>query len=244
MVQVSLEPDDFRNEVLAHLPASELELLSNNLSHVTLERDELLCKARDQIERIYFVERGVVSASVMDDDKRVQIGLVGRDGFAGCATVYSPQALSYWQIEVLIRGDAWMIPASVFHECLDKAPILRKRAVEQAQIFIGQVAQTSLCNNQHRLTQRLARWLLVTRDKARTDDLPLSGELIASALGPSRMGVQMSLRDLEEKALVRSSRLRTQILDPYGLEQAACHCYAHLRAFTEKVEASGGAQKT
>ena len=137
------------------------------------------------IERIYFVERGVVSASVMDGDKHVQIGLVGRDGFAGCATVYSPEALSYWQIEVLIRGDAWMIPASDFHECLDKAPVLRKRAVEQAQVFIGQVAQTSLCNNQHRLTQRLARWLLVTRDKARTDDLPLSGDLIASALGPS-----------------------------------------------------------
>ena len=227
--------------MLARLPAPELALLYNNLSHVKLEKDELLCRAGDPIERVYFVERGVVSASVMDGDKHFQIGLVGRDGFAGCATVYAPQGLSYWQIKVLIRGDAWMIPAGVFYDCLDKAPVLRKRAVEKAQIFIGQVAQTSLCNNQHRLTQRLARWLLVTRDKARTDDLPISGELIASALGPTRMGLEMSLRDLEKKDLVRSSRLRTQILDPLGLEEAACHCYSHLRAYSKKVEASGGA---
>ena len=236
-----LEPHAFKNDILAHLPSSELALLGDHLNHVMLETGNLLYKGGDRIERLFFVESGVVSASIIEGEKRFQIGMVGSDGVVGCAAINSPVAVSYWQIEVLIRGEAWMVPTAAFHTCLDQAPALRERVLEQAHILVGQIAQTSFCNNQHSVDQRLARWLLITRDKARTDDLALPSELVAKALGLSRIGLQFSLRKFEEKGLVRAGRLRTQILDRYGLEETACRCYEHLREFAGKINPSQSA---
>ena len=234
---MSTDPKAFKNNTLSRLPVTELNLIAHELTHVLLEPGASLCNAGDPIEKLFFIESGLVSAAILDTDKYVQVGMVGSDGFVGCSTMVSPNAISYWQVNVEIRGEALMIPTSLFHRYLDRAPTLRKFVEEQAQLFIGQVAQTSICNNRHSIPHRIARWLLIARDKARTDDLPLSSELIANGLGLTRIGLQMSLRDLEEKELVRATRLRTLILDRYGLEEVACNCYAHIRAFTERLEA-------
>ncbi len=235
---MSVESEPFTNHILSSLPRSELHLLANDLSHVALEPGESLCTAGSEIEQLFFIGHGVVSAAIKNGDKSVQLGMVGNDGLVGCAAVISPNAISYWDITVLVRGEAWAVPRLAFQKYLSIAPTLRRRAQEQAQVFVGQIAQTSICNSQHSLSQRVARWLLVTRDKAKTDDLPLTCELIASTLGLSPVSVRLSLSILAQRGFLRANRLRTHILDPYGLEEAACDCYSRLRRYAETVEAS------
>ncbi len=236
---MSVKAKSFNNHILLSLPASELYLLADDLSLVSLEPCESLCTAGNEIDQLFFIEHGVVSAVVRNGDKSVQLGMVGNDGLVGCAAVISPNAISYWDITVLFRGEAWAVPRLAFQKYLLIAPTLRRRAQEQAQVSVGQIAQTSICNSQHSLSQRVARWLLLARDKAEIDDLPLTCELIASTLGLSQASVRVSLTVLAERGLIRANRLRTHILDPYGLEEAACDCYSSLRRYAEMVEASG-----
>ena len=123
---MSIEAKSFNNHILSSLPASELHFLADDLSLVPLEPGETLCTAGSEIEQLFFIGHGVVSAAIRNDDKSVQLGMVGNDGLVGCAAVISPNAISYWDITVLIRGEAWAIPRLAFQKISPNCPDIKK----------------------------------------------------------------------------------------------------------------------
>ena len=170
-----------------------------------------------------------------DREERLEIGLIGREGMTGLQTVLGPDASTYNSIMVQAAGDAHRLPVNVFHEVTRTTPVLRRRLFQALEIFIAQISQTAVCNRQHVLSRRLARWLLAARDRASNDDLPLTQEFLAMMLGVQRPRVTIAVEALHKAGLVRTSRGHIIIEDRGGLELAACPCYGRLQTFTSSV---------
>jgi CRP-like cAMP-binding protein len=86
------------------------------------------------------------------------------------------------------------------------------------------------CNGTHGLKQRLARWLLMMRDRHDGDAMPLTQDLLAEMLGVHRPTVSHAVRDLERAGLIDCGRRRVTIVDRDGLIQASCECYGVVRS--------------
>ncbi len=110
-----------------------------------------------------------------------------------------------------------------------RVPAFRTLLLRYALVHHGQVARTAACNGRHHTDQRLARWLLMAHDRARTDEFPMTHEFLAMMLGVRRAGVTVAAGLLQRAGLVRYERGCVEVTDRPGLESAACECYGVVR---------------
>jgi CRP-like cAMP-binding protein len=115
--------------------------------------------------------------------------------------------------------------APALREAVEHCPALRGRCLRHVQVMLVQAAQGAACNARHELPERLARWLLMTRDRLDTDDLPMRQDFLAQMLGVRRAGVSVVATALQSTGVIRQGRGRIAILDRAGLEDQACNCY-------------------
>ncbi len=216
----------FRNELLRALPADELQALRPHLLPVTLVTSQVLHEAETPIDEVFFLESGLAFLTAdTRDHGLVEVGTTGRDGFVGLPALLSPEPVSVHRAFVQIPGRAHRLRAATLREMTETLPTLRDRCLRYVQVMLMQNSQIAACNARHELPGRLARWLLMSRDRIEGDDLPMTQEFLSTMLGVRRAGISVVANSLQGLGLIRQSRGRVTILDRAGLEEKACTCY-------------------
>lgn len=216
----------FRNELLRALPAGELQALRPHLLPVTLVTSQVLHEAEAPIDEVFFLESGLAFLTAdTRDHGLVEVGTTGRDGFVGLPVLLSPEPVSVHRAFVQIPGRAHRLRAATLREMAEALPTLRDRCLRYVQVMLMQNSQIAACNARHELPGRLARWLLMSRDRIEGDDLPMTQEFLSTMLGVRRAGISVVANSLQGLGLIRQSRGRITILDRAGLEEKACTCY-------------------
>jgi CRP-like cAMP-binding protein len=213
------------NRLLATLPKKEYERLLPNLKEIPLLFEDILYEPGEPILDVYFPTSGIVSLlAAVEDRATLEVGLVGREGMVGLPVFMEVKTSGNLAV-VQGEGSAFKMKASAFRrECQDGSslPRLLRR---YSHSLLTQISQTAVCNRFHPIEARLARWLLMTRDRMGADEFKLTQEFLSNMLGVRREGVNKAASTLQQQQLISYSRGALTILNGAGLESLACQCY-------------------
>ena len=217
------------NRILAWLPREANRRFLAGLTSVDLPLGQVLYQARTASRHVYFPNDCTVSLiAVADSANGLEVGLIGKEGMVGM-----PLALgaSGSPVRALVQGagSAMRMTSARFSRELKHNRPLQRSLERCAHVAMATAMQVAVCNNEHLLEARLARWLLMTRDRAASDKFRCTQESIALMLGVRRVGVTVAASALARRKLIRYSRGAMQILDSKGLLAASCSCYAVIR---------------
>jgi len=218
-----------RNRLLLALPSRDLRKLMSLLERVPCRREQILLEADSPLDHVFFPDSGVVSVlAVYSDGSTIEMATIGREGFAGVLAVFgtSKSLARYW---VQIPGSATKISRVAFTRAVQQMPSFRSLVYAYVQAFTEQILLSGACNGRHRLKERLARWLLMMRDRSDEDALPITQDLLAEMLGVQRPTITNAARELEREGLIKRGRQEVTILNRPGLMNASCECYQLLR---------------
>jgi CRP-like cAMP-binding protein len=223
-------PRGVENRILAALPGGELETLRAHLHRVTLTSSQVLHEANSPILDVFFVAAGVVSLTAdTHDNGQVEVGLTGREGFVGASVLLNPVPIAMHRAFIQVPGFAWRMTTEALRAALGQSAALRQGCLRHVEALMGQSAQVAACNARHTLPERLARWLLMVRDRMDGDVLPMTQEFLSIMLGVRRSGVSVAASTLEAAGLIRMQRGRVTVVDAVGLAAASCDCYRIIR---------------
>lgn len=226
------------NELLAALPAASYRRLEAHLETVPLVFGEVLHEPAKPFGHVYFPCSGFISLlSVVKPQKAAEICMVGIEGVAGLAAADGTK-VSQLRSVVQGAGSAMRLAASRFHAECASNPAWAHVLLRFANHLTAQAAQTSVCNRYHTIGLRLARWLLLTRDRMGSNTFDLTHQFLSGMLGVQRVGVTVAASELERLGLITYSRGKIWIVNPKGLEGAACECYKVVKGMR-----AGGAKK-
>ena len=218
-----------QNSLLAALPDEFYQRLSPQLEPVKLDHAAVLYEMEAPIDYFYFPFDAVVSlVTQMKDGRIVEVGLVGNEGMTGLSALLG-QKVSAERAIVQIPNGGTRIKAAVILDEFKRQGKVHDVLLKYANFFMRQIAQTAACNASHTVEQRLARWLLMCRDRIRSNELNLTQEFLAEMLGTRRATVNVAAVALQSAGLLKYNRGRIQIIDLPGLEGFACECYAAVK---------------
>ena len=224
-----------RNHLLTALPSGVLAALLPMMQPVTLDLRQVLYIAEAPIKAVYFMESGWTSLIVqLEDGLTAEVGLIGREGVVGMPLVYGVETA---HVEAVVQGPgaALCMNIGAFRQALDEHPSLRALLLRYGEFLHIQVTQTAACNGNHGLEQRLARWLLMSHDRANGDDLPMTQEFLATMLCVHRPSVTVAARILQRANLIRYGSGTITVIDRPGLEAAACECHGAVQRQYQKL---------
>jgi CRP-like cAMP-binding protein len=224
-------PSDWpRNRLLLALPAANLEGLLPEFEHIRCQRGEVLMDADSPLDHVFFPDSGVVSVvAVYADGSIIEMATIGREGCTGVQAVLGARRSSV-RLLVQIPGGAAKMSRASFTRAMGSMPSFRTVMYAYVQAFLEQVMVSVACNGAHSLKQRLARWLLMMRDRADDDALQITQSLLAEMLGVQRPTITNAARELERAGCIARGRREVTILDRQGLLGASCECYQLVRA--------------
>jgi CRP-like cAMP-binding protein len=213
------------NKLLAALPREDYQRLMVNLEPVTLTYGEVLYEPRQRIGHVYFPVEALVSLlTQVEVNHSLEVGMVGREGMVGIPLALGVD-ISANRALVQGTGTAMRMEATRFHQEFLQSVSLQHELYRFIHVKMAQVAQTAACNHFHRVEARLARWLLMTRDRTSSNDLYLTQKFLANMLGVRREGVALAANSLQKRKLIHYSRGHLNIINRRGLEATACVCY-------------------
>lgn len=223
------------NRLLGSLPQKERQRLLAGAERVELASGQVLGEPGDRILHAYFPLDCFISL-VMPVDRcaSLEVELVGGEGMVGVPLLLGVD-VSPLRLLVQGSGTALRIEAARFKREVDDSNLLRKKLHRYLFVLLAQLAQTAACNRFHLLDARLARWLLMTSDRAHSSDFHLTHEVLARMLGVRRVGVTNAAGALQKRRLVSYSRGDIRILDRAGLEAASCGCYQAVRDTYDRI---------
>jgi CRP-like cAMP-binding protein len=213
------------NGLLAALPGRSRHEFLANCERVELQFASILSESGERIQHVYFpIQSSISLLTTLSDGSRLGVGMIGDEGMLGTPLVLGVDASSHRAL-VQGGGSALKLSAAAFLGELDRLPQLRQQLNRYIQRLMSQLAQASVCTHYHLIEARLARWLLMTRDRAHCDRFHLTHEFLACMLGVRRVGVTRAASALFERGLISYVRGEINILDGAGLQRAACCCY-------------------
>ena len=219
-----------RNRLLLALPSSDLRQLVPKLERVFCEREQVLIDADSPLDHIFFPDSGVVSAvAVYADGSVIEMATIGREGCTGVQAVFGAK-ISSARFFVQIPGSAAKMSRPAFTRAMESIPSFRNLMYAYVHAFLEQVMVSAACNGAHSLKERLARWLLMMRDRSDGDELPITQDLLAEMLGVQRPTITNAAKELELAGLIERGRRQVTILHRRGLTQVSCECYQLVRA--------------
>lgn len=215
-----------RNRILAALLAAEYKHLLPKLERVTLKRGEIVYRANQKIDVVYFPEDAVVAmVDTTDDNSTVEVGIIGREGFVGI-NIFLGGAITPDKAIVQISGDAMKMKSKDLRKEIRFGSPLQRLLLDYTRAFLTVMSQSVACSQHHNVEQRLARWLLTMSDYVSTPEILMNQQTIAAMLGVRRSSISDAAHKFQADALISYRRSRITILDKSGLRKQSCECYA------------------
>lgn len=222
---MKLPSNPLTNQLLASLPEAEWQRWQPQMERVELKLGQVLYESGTTMHHVYFPTNAIVSLLyVMEDGASAEIAVVGHEGVVGIS-IFMGGGSTPSRAVVQSAGWGFRMRAAVIKEEFARSMPVLHLLLRYTQALITQMAQTAVCNRHHSLDQQLCRWLLLSMDRLKGNELIMTQELIANMLGVRREGVTEAALRLQKAGLISYARGHIQILDRPGLEQRTCECY-------------------
>ena len=213
------------NHLLTDLPELERNRLLADCELVDLVFAEILTEPNETMQYAWFPNQGFISLTVpVDKSSNLEVGLIGNEGMLGNTLVLGVTTAPLHSL-VQGAGQALRIPVANLLQQIKQSPILEAMLKKYLYVTMVQLSQTAACTRFHLVEARLARWLLMTRDRAESNEFRITQEFLAYMLGVRRVGVTRAATALHKRQLIKYHRGNITILDVKGLEASACSCY-------------------
>jgi CRP-like cAMP-binding protein len=223
------------NRLLASLPGKDRKRLLAECETVDLVFADILGKPGDRIERVYFPLDSCISlVTPLDGFAALEVGMIGNEGMLGITLALGVETSPLHAL-VQVKGQALRMDVASFRHEFDKSPALRRQLNRYIYVLMNQFAQTAACTRFHIVEARLARWLLMTQDRAHSDAFHLTHQFLSHMLGVRRVGVTKAATSLQNLDLIRYHRGDITILNRAGLLEAACPCYQTDKKSYERI---------
>lgn len=217
--------DTTHNKILAGLAEEEIYLLKKHSVTVNVGTREFFYKTGDHCDFVYFPLDCYFSlVRPVDNESQLEVGMVGREGVLGITACFGG-GLAPFDALAQGSGRAIRVPLEIVPKVMARCPELARRLGCYLHIGMTQVARSAGCAHFHRIDQRLARWLLLTHDRALSDSFPVTHQLLSDLLGVRRAGISAAASDLQKQELIYYRRGEITINDRMGLEAMSCPCY-------------------
>ena len=214
------------NHLIELLPRTDRRRLLALCEPVELQLAEVLCEPGALLRHVVFPIGGFVSlVALVDGSPGLEVGMVGREGMLGTQLALGVAAAP-WRAVVQGEGTAWRIGAAAFRVELARSPALKRGLDRYIHVLMAQLATSAACLRFHQIGPRLARWLLMSQDRAHADRFRVTQEFLAYMLGVRRVGITAAAGALQREGLIEYHRGDLTVLDRPGLEGAACTCYS------------------
>lgn len=213
------------NHLLAVLPVKERDGFLAECTAVDLALGSILYEQGERIRHVYFpIDCFISMLMIVDGHSTLEVGMVGSEGMCGHALILGSNVAP---LRALVQGAgaAWRMKTATFRRQLEGMPVLRQLLDRYVYVLFGQLAQTAACTRFHVVEKRLARWLLMTQDRAHSNSFEVTQEFLAFMLGVRRVGVTTAAGSLQSRKLIHYKRGSITILNRERLEAAACVCY-------------------
>ncbi len=222
----NLAAEPVENHLLAALPDAEWLRWQPQLERVEMPLGQVLYESGGTLSHVYFPTTAIVSLLyVMENGASAEIAVVGNEGIIGISLFMGGDSTSSRAV-VQSAGLGFRLKAQTMKDDFNRAGPVLHLLLRYTQALITQMAQTAVCNRHHSLDQQLCRWLLLSLDRLRGNELVMTQELIANMLGVRREGVTEGALRLQQAGLIRYARGHITVLDRVGLETRSCECYA------------------
>ncbi|HWP54297.1 MAG TPA: Crp/Fnr family transcriptional regulator [Pyrinomonadaceae bacterium] len=221
----TLRNEPVANRLLAALPADELERLRPLLQSVEFSLGEVVYEFGGALDYVFFPTNSIISLLyTMENGTSAEMGLTGNEGVVGIALFMGGGTMPNRAV-VQSAGGALRMKAKVLQDEFALGGRFQQLLLRYTQALITQISQTAVCNRLHSVDQQLCRWLLLSHDRVKADELIMTQELIADMLGVRREGVTVAAGRLQDAGAISYVRGHIQILDRQRLEETVCECY-------------------
>ena len=235
MAALNAHPPMQENHLLAALPKAEFQRWLPQLEVVSLTLGEVLYESGSALSHVYFPTTAIVSLLyVMQNGASAEIAVVGNEGLLGISLFMGGESTPSRAV-VQSAGHGWRLPAQAMKDEFNRGGPVLHLLLRYTQALITQMSQTAVCNRHHSLDQQLCRWLLLSLDRLKGNQLVMTQELIANMLGVRREGVTEGALKLQQAGLIRYARGKIIVLDRPGLEARTCECYAVVKKEYERL---------
>jgi CRP-like cAMP-binding protein len=213
------------NRLLAALPSDEYERIVPGLQKVSFSLGEVVYEFGGQLDYVYFPTTAIVSLLyTMENGSSAEMGLTGNDGVVGIALFMGGGTMPNRAV-VQSAGHALRMKVKLLQDEFARGGQFQHLLLRYTQALITQISQTAVCNRLHAVDQQLCRWLLLSHDRVKADELIMTQELIADMLGVRREGVTVAAGRLQDAGAISYVRGHIKILDRAKLEETVCECY-------------------
>ena len=214
------------NRLLGHLSTRDRRSFTELCKTVELEFGQVLAEPDEQIRFVYFPLAACISVNAPGGGGvTLEVALIGNEGMLGATLAHSIDSAPL-QALVQRAGSARRMTAAAFRGALRWSPALRESALRYSYVLLRQVSQTAACTRYHPLEARLARWLLMTQDRAGGGAFELTQAYLGRMLGVRRVGVTVAAGALQDRRLIGYHRGTIVVTNRRGLDAASCRCYA------------------
>ena len=234
--EMTMDEEFVANRVLASIPTVNRTHLRARLEPVTLKFRQVLYEPGRTIRHVYFPVDCLISLLTAVDRRRsLEVGMVGNEGMAGMPFILGV-GKSGGRAIVQGGGRALRMASATFLEEFNRNPPLQQALYRYTFALMTQISQTAACNRFHEADARLARWLLMTRDRVGGTDFFLTHEFLSHMLGLRREAVTQAASGLKRRGVIEYSRGRLRILNERKLESSSCVCYRAVQAIFRRAQ--------
>jgi CRP-like cAMP-binding protein len=217
------------NLLLASLSPAYRSSLLARLKPVPLPAREVLYEPDETPKFAHFMTSGIASiVTSMANGASAEVGIWGKEGLVESFHLLGAARMPA-RCFIQVEATALRMPYKDLQREFQESDEMRSCVLQGIQSHGFILGQLAACNRLHEAEERLARWLLMVRDRMERDTFYLTQEFLATMLGSRRTTVTAAAGTLQRKGLIKYSRGRIHIVDSATLESTACECYATVR---------------